>query len=111
MYQSSQLKNSSINPYLIKEVMDATPEQLFIRIYDFAIVQSERRDVVKTTNAIQELIKNLRFDNELTKETSLGLFRLYQYCQEQARKNNFEIVSNILIELRDSWVEILENRR
>jgi len=111
MYQSAQLKNKSLNPYLVKEVMDSSPEQLLIKIYDFAIVQSERQNVIKTNNAIQELIKTLRFDNELTNETSTGLFRLYQYCQDQVRKGNFEIVTNVLIELRDSWVEILEGRR
>lgn len=98
--------SSSMNQYLVKEVMDASPQELLIKIYDFAIVNCQKEDIGRTNNAIQELINSLRFDeSESVREISLGLLRLYQYCQEQMRKNNFSIVNRILTELRDQWKE------
>ncbi len=91
--------------YLMKEILEATPQMLILKIYDFAILNCQKRDTVKTNNAIQELINSLRFDDEKAKEISIGLLRLYQFCQDQMRKGNTEIVKRILTELRDTWRE------
>ena len=105
MYQTalSQRKQNRLNPYLVKEIMEATPQQLLIKIYDFAILNCKKHDLIKTNRAIQELINGLRFDDETTKEVALGLYKLYQFCQEQMRKQNYEIVHKILDELRETW--------
>ena len=91
------------NQYLVKEILEASPQQLLIKIYDFAIINCQRKDHVKTNNAIQELINALNFEDESAKEISVGLFRLYHFCQEEMRKKNFDTVYTILTDLRDTW--------
>jgi len=105
MYQAalSHRQQNRLNPYLVKEIMEATPQQLLIKIYDFAILNCQKQNLVKTNKAIQELINGLRFDDETTKEVAIGLYKLYQFCQEQMRKQNYEIVHKILVELRETW--------
>lgn len=106
MYNSKVLPNSSrVNQYLLKEIMEATPQQLIVKIYDVAIVNCRKKDFLRTNAAIQELIKALSFDGEEVKKISSGLLRLYLFCQEQTRKNNYEIVDTILSELRETWLK------
>ncbi|GAB4129154.1 MAG: hypothetical protein Fur0015_02980 [Ignavibacteriales bacterium] len=100
---NTSLNQKRLNQYLVKEIMEATPQQLLLKIYDFAILNVQKKNFQKTNAALQELINSLNFEDEKAKEISVGLFRLYQYCQDQARKNNFDIVYKILSELRDSW--------
>lgn len=106
MYSSSFAGNklNRTNQYLIKEIMEATPQQLILKVYDFAILNCQKQNLSKTNEALQVLINALRFDTEEVKSVSLGLFKLYQYCQEEMRHKNFEIVYRILTELRDSWL-------
>lgn len=92
------------NSYLVNEIMNASPEKLLLKVYDFAIINAEKNDMIKTNDAIQVLINALRYDNEEMANISLRLFRLYQYCQDQMRKNNNEIVKRILVELRETWI-------
>jgi flagellin-specific chaperone FliS len=110
MYQAAVLNKSKINPYLTNQILNSPPEQLLIKAYDFAVVHSEKKDMIKTNAAIQELIGFLRFDDDTFRDLAVNLVRLYQYCQDQTRKNNFEIVTTILTELRDSWLRAIENR-
>lgn len=100
---NSTLAQKRANQYLVKEIMEATPQQLLLKIYDFAILNVQKKNIEKTNAALQELINSLNFEDEKAREISVGLLRLYQYCQDQSRKNNFEIVYKILTELRDSW--------
>ncbi len=107
----SYQNQGGVNQYMIKEILEATPEKLLLKVYDFAIVHSQKKDMVRTNNALQELINGLRFDGgEDVKEFSLGLLKLYQFCREQTRKGNFEIVTDILSELRESWRGIFEKK-
>ncbi|MCU7495307.1 MAG: flagellar protein FliS [Ignavibacteria bacterium] len=96
------------NQYLAKEILEATPQQLLIKIYDFAIVNCQKHDLVRTNNAIQELINSLSFEGPDVKEISTGLLRLYKFCQDQMRSQNYEIVQKILSELRDTWISTFE---
>lgn len=111
MYQAAVLNKGGVNPYLADQIMNATPEQLFIKAYDFAVVSAKKKDMIKTNRAIQVLIGFLQFDDERFKELSLSLLRLYQFCEEQSRKNNFEIVEKILSELRESWVQAIKYKQ
>jgi flagellar protein FliS len=106
MYNSqTYLKSSNrANAYLVKEILDADPKKLLLKIYDFAIVNSKRGDLAKTNKALSELINALNFESEETKEISLGLMRLYQFCQEQMRQKNYDIVVQILSDLRETWI-------
>jgi flagellar protein FliS len=111
MYQAAVLNRNKINPYLATQVLQSSPEQLLIKVYDFAIVHSEKKDMIKTNTGIQELIGFLRFDDEVYKDLAVNLLKLYQFCQDQARKNNFEIVKKILTELREGWLQAIETKR
>ena len=110
MYQAAVLNRSKINPYLTNQILNSSPEQLLIKVYDFAIVNSEKKDMIKTNTAIQELIGFLRFDDETYKDLAVSLLRLYQFCQDQARKNNYDVVTKILTELRESWLQAIQNK-
>ncbi len=107
MYQNALAKQSSnrANQYLVKEIMEATPQQLVIKVYDFAIVNCQKHNLEKTTAALQVLINALSYEGEEVKKISIGLFRLYQYCQQQMREKNYQIVYKILTELRDTWLD------
>ena len=97
-------RSNKLNPYLVKEIMEATPQQLLIKIYDFAILNCQRKNLAKTNQALQELINSLNWEGEDVANVSAGLFRLYQYCQDEMRKKNYDMVYKILTELRDSWL-------
>jgi flagellar secretion chaperone FliS len=111
MYNSNYAtaQNNRLNQYLVSEIVDASPQQIILKIYDFAILNCARNDLLKTNNAIQELVNALRFDDEKVKEISIGLFRLYRFCQEEMRKGNNETVRVILTDLRDTWINALKN--
>ena len=108
--QTSFAKSRNFNPYLLNDINNASPEQLIMKVYDFAILNCQRHEMIKTNEAIQVLVNALNFDNETAKEISMGLLRLYQFCQEQTRKNNYDEVYKILTGLRDTWQTALMNR-
>ena len=101
-YSTTSSKNR-LNQYVMKEIMEATPQQLLIKIYDFAILNCKKNDLAKTTAAIQELINALKFDDQC-RETATGFYKLYLFCQEEMRKKNYDNVLKILSELRESWI-------
>ncbi|MCX6150713.1 MAG: flagellar protein FliS [Ignavibacteriales bacterium] len=102
-------QNNRLNQYLVKEILEASPQQIIIKIYDFAIASCSRHDLIKTNNAIQELINALRFDDQNSREIAVGLFRLYYYCQEEMRNGNHDSVKQVLTDLRDAWVNAIKN--
>lgn len=107
MYQSASsgyYRSNQVNAYIAKDILEASPQKLLIKIYDFAILNCKRRNLEKTNKAIQELINSLKFD-DVTKDISAGFLRLYLYCQDQMRKKNYDIVLKILTELRDTWAK------
>ena len=105
MNTSTQLANdqSRANAYLVKEVLESTPQKLLLKVFDFAIVNCKKGNVENTNKALSELIKALNFNNPEAREMSLGLLQLYQYSQEEMRKKNNEVVLQILTGLRDTW--------
>ncbi|MFC1556815.1 flagellar protein FliS [candidate division KSB1 bacterium] len=82
--------------------MSLEPVQLLIKVYDFTIVQCKKKDQVKASKGIVELISALNFDHD---GVSLGFFRLYQFCQDKIKKDQFEEAIPILEGLREAWVE------
>ena len=92
MYYSPTLRNNKnrFNKYIENDILESNPKHLLLKIYDFALLNCQRHDMLKTNNAIQELINCLSFDTEETKNISLGLLKLYQFCQDQMRKKNHE---------------------
>lgn len=106
MYSSTfaAKKPNKLNQYLVNEITQATPKQLLIKIYDFAIINCKKQNLAKTNEALQVLISSLSFENKEVSQVSTGLLRLYQFCQEQMRKKNYSIVYEILTELKASWI-------
>ena len=88
--------------YKANEIVSLTPAQLILKLYDYVIVNSRRKEMSKVNAGLTQLIAALNFDY---KEISLGFFRLYKYCQSEARKGNFTEVENVIGELRTSWAE------
>ena len=78
------------------------PVQLVTKVYDIAIVSCKKKDNIKATKAVVELISALRFEY---KEVSVNLFQLYQYCLDNIREENYEEAIIVLTGLRESWVE------
>lgn len=66
------------------------------------IVNSKRHNLEKVNAGLTQLIAALNFDY---RDIALGFFRLYRYCQDQARKESFEEVEKIIGELRTTWAE------
>ena len=91
--------------YQANEILEASPQKLLIKVYDYAIVHCKKEDLVKTNNALQILIDALRFDTEEVREVSTGLLRLYKFCQDQMREGNYELVVTMLQELKTTWLD------
>ena len=107
---ASSTTNRRLNQYLTNDIQGASPEQLIMKIYDFAILNCRRQEMLKTNEALQVLITSLNFENEAAKEISVGLLKLYQYCQEQMRKKKFREVEIILTDLKNTWTVALQSR-
>jgi len=110
MYSNPTYKKAS-DHYLRDEINDATPEKLIIKVYDFAIINSKKGNLEKTNKAISVLITSLNFHDESVMSLSADLMKLYQFCQDQARKDNFELVSKILTELRETWLQVFNTAK
>ena len=113
MYQSSALLRQNYqmggaSTYLANELLEAAPEKLLLKVYDYAIANSIKCNLENTNKAINLLSSALRYDNEESQQISIGLKRLYDFCQDQMRNKNYELVTNILTELRESWLKILQ---
>ena len=100
---TESFNNNQVNAYVTNEIMDASPQKLIMKIYDFAISQCRNENLEKTNKALTELINALRFDSEEVSEISIGLKKLYEFCQDQMRKKNHAIVLQILTDLRETW--------
>lgn len=108
MQNTATYRTNKLNTYLANEILNSSPEKLLIKVFDYAIVNSQKHDIVKTNEAIQQLINALRFDNEEMSAISTGLLRLYQFCQDQMRKRNFDVVKEILVQLRETWTNVFQ---
>ncbi|MGK9477102.1 flagellar protein FliS [Melioribacter sp. OK-6-Me] len=108
MYTANYLTKKT-NPYLINQIKNSTPQELTLKVYDFAIQQCHKNDMIRTNEAIQVLINSLNFDDPAAREISTGLLRLYTFCQDQMRKKNNEIVLKILTELKQTWLDAIKN--
>ncbi|MCL4559618.1 MAG: flagellar protein FliS [Chloroflexi bacterium] len=86
--------------YRQQDVMGASPIRLVVMAYDLAIQACEQKDFEQATRAITVLRDALNFDYP---EVSVGLFRIYQWCLDCIRQENFGDARETLRELRDAW--------
>ena len=95
MYQAAYYKK-----YHQQDVMNASPLRLVIMTYDLAIRACEQQDFAKATKTISALRDTLDLDYP---DVAVGLFRLYQWCLECIRKNDYASAITTLTELRSAW--------
>lgn len=88
--------------YKTNEIMSLSPVQLILKLYDYIIVNSKRQNYDNVSAGLTQLIAALNFDYQ---EVSIGLFRLYRYCQNQSQSGNFAEVEKIVTELRSAWAQ------
>lgn len=110
MQTATAFANKGVNQYLTNEILNATPEQLIMKVFNFAILSCKKHDMVKTNEALQVLINSLNFEHPEAKEISIGFFRIYRFCQDQMRKQNYDVVHKTLSELKESWESALAKR-
>lgn len=95
-----------INQYLVNSIMSSTPHELLIKVYDVIIVSCQSKNFQKANEAIRLLRTSLVWEPKEVGEISRGLNSLYEYCEEETRKGNYDVVLKIMIELRDTWKSI-----
>jgi flagellin-specific chaperone FliS len=110
MQTATFMASKRANQYLANEILSASPEQLIMKIFSFAILSCKKHDIAKTNEALQVLINALNFEHPEAKEISIGFLRIYRYCQDQMRKQNFDIVEKTLTELKETWEAALAKR-
>ncbi len=98
----TQTRNRVFKGYKSNEIGSLSPVALILKLYDYIIVNSKRHNQSNVNAGLTQLIAALNFDY---KDVSLGLFRLYAYCQAQARKGNFVEVEKLIGELRSAWAQ------
>jgi len=101
-YRKSKPQNKGINAYQQNQVLNLSPTELILKLYDLALVYMKKGDTRKANQVITELIAALNFDYQ---EISLGFFRLYRYCQDCIYKNNFNEAIRIFQDLRNTWAK------
>lgn len=95
---------TAVQTYQMQQIFSAGPLDLLIMAYDAALVGCNRRDLEYTTRALNELRNALDFNYDA--DIALGFHRLYTYCNDLARKGEFDQAAAILRELRDAWVQV-----
>lgn len=91
-----------INQYQENAVLNASPTELILKLYDLAILSIKKGDLKKANLVLTELIGALNFEYN---EVALGFFRLYRYCQEKLYKQETHEPLRLLEELRRTWAE------
>jgi flagellar protein FliS len=99
-YRKPLTQNKGINTYQQNTVLNLSPTELILKLYDLAIVSIKKGEISKSNLVLTELIGSLNFEYQ---EVSLGLFRLYRYCQDCLYKGNIAQALKIVEDLRESW--------
>lgn len=90
--------------YRLNQINSASPLDLVLMVYDAALTGCGQRDLARTTQALALLRDSLDFGYD--EEIALGLFRIYQYCADLARKGEYDDAAHLLRELRDTWAQV-----
>jgi flagellin-specific chaperone FliS len=94
--------------YRAQQVLGASPMQLILMVYDVAIVACEARDPQRAGRAVGELIGSLNFEY---KEIAPDLFRLYEYCLWEIRRNRYQDAAKVLRGLKQAWEDAMTAER
>lgn len=91
--------NRPVQDYQRQAIINASPAKLISILYDFGVQACYQEDEEKLLNVLDALIHSLNFDFELAD----SLYELYEYCQRQAKKKEFEEVRKLIEDLRVTW--------
>ncbi|HLR76591.1 MAG TPA: flagellar export chaperone FliS [Balneolaceae bacterium] len=86
--------------YQKQAIKNASPTELVTKLYDFAIRACYNEEKEQLQQVLGALIQSLNFDYEIS-ET---LYSLYEYCQRQAEKGEFEEIRELLEPVREAWM-------
>jgi flagellin-specific chaperone FliS len=86
--------------YRQQDVMYASPVHLVVMAYDVAINACEQKDFERAIRAVSVLRDALNFDYA---EVAVGLFRVYQWCLDCIRREDYPMAMKTLRELREAW--------
>jgi len=87
--------------YEKQSIKNATSTELISKLYDFLIRACHQQDENKIYEILSALKKSLNFAFEL----SDALYILYEYCQHQAREQNFDEVRALINPIREAWID------
>jgi flagellar protein FliS len=114
--------------YLRSKILNASPLELIIILYDGAIAScararelfgaKRRTDTCQALIRAQNMIRELRNSLDMSRgEIARGLYRLYSYMIErlvaanvQRKRENIDEVVRMLTELRQTWTEAVEKQ-
>lgn len=99
-YRKPLPQSKGIDTYQQNQILNLSPTELILKLYDFAIVSIKKGDIRKANQVITELIGSLNFEYQ---EVSLGLFKLYRYCQDCLYNGRINEAIDIFEDLRRSW--------
>ena len=94
------MKNPQLE-YQEQAIKNASPTQLVTKLFDFAIQACYQQNESRLRQVLDTLMQSLNFEYEIS-ET---LYNLYEYCQQQAKKNEYNEVRELLEPVREAWVE------
>jgi flagellin-specific chaperone FliS len=89
--------------YREQEVLGASPVHVLVMTYDVAIQACEQRNLARAMRALGVLRNALDMDQG---EVALGLYRLYQWCEECLRQGEYAQAGRLLRSLRDAWAAV-----
>ncbi|NLG70886.1 MAG: flagellar protein FliS [Chloroflexi bacterium] len=95
--------NYRAQEYRQQDVMGASPVHLVVMAYDVAILACEQKNFEKAVRAVTVLRDALNFDYA---DVATGLFRIYQWCLDCIRQEDYASAAKTLRELREAWAEV-----
>lgn len=119
---------NTANAYKNQQIMTASPEELTLMLYNGAIrfitesMQAIDQGNLEKANAAnlraQDIVREFMCTLDMQHEISQNYFKLYDYIEYrllQANikkdKSQLEEAKNLLIELRDTWVQAMKLAR
>jgi len=99
--------NKPAHDYQKQAILNASPTKLISILYDFGVQACYQKNEKKLHDVLSSLISSLNFDFELAD----SLYEIYEYCQRQARNNEFDVVRILLEDLRETWNDHVVNSR
>ncbi|GAB4380783.1 MAG: hypothetical protein Kow0042_31110 [Calditrichia bacterium] len=101
-YRKPTVHHKGISTYQQNQILNLSPTELILKLYDLAIVSMKKNDIIKANQAIVELIAALNFDYQ---EVALGFFRLYRFCQNCLYEGKTDTALAIFEDLRTAWAK------